>query len=152
MNMMRSKQLFITAGISFFVCMGFIVQNVDASSKTYPDDGIWEDTFSNGLSLIVTNCKVKGGEIALNQELSQISYNFAQKNHEAYAYQSFFFFSAWKYFSPQNHLSRETKFGGNDIFRIKSIDNEYAERSSKAILFAYVVHHFRFKFDIDPDD
>jgi outer membrane protein assembly factor BamB len=132
--------------------MGLMVQYTEAGFHTYPSDGIWEDTFENSSSINLTNCVVKGGEIVLDQKLSQISYNFAaQKNHEAYAYQSIFFFPLWKLFSPSSHLPSETQFGSNDIYRIKNHDNEYAERSSRGILFSDVVHHFRFKVDIDPD-
>ncbi|HWR28085.1 MAG TPA: PQQ-binding-like beta-propeller repeat protein, partial [Candidatus Thermoplasmatota archaeon] len=39
----------------------------------------------------------------------------------------------------------------NDIYRLKYADKEYAERSSRGPFFSYVVQHFRFKVDIDPD-
>jgi outer membrane protein assembly factor BamB len=128
-----------------------MVQYTEAGFHTYPSDGIWEDTFENSSSVKLTNCVVKGGEIILDQEESQISYNFAQTDHEAYAYQSFFFFPNWKFLSPSSHFSSETQFGSNDIYRIKNHDKEYAERSSKGFLFSYVIHHFRFKVDIDPE-
>lgn len=152
MQIMRSIQLLITVGISIFLLIGFIIPNASAKAKAYAEDGIWEDTFEDKDNVTcIKNCDVKGGEIVLNSDLSPIiSYNFAQKNHEAYAYQSFFFFPRLKYFSPQNHLNREIKFGSNDIYKIKYNDTEYAERSSRGILFSYVIHHFRFKVDIDP--
>ena len=152
MHIMRSIHTLITLGISTFLLMGLLVHYTEAGYQTYPDDGIWEDTFEDRSNVTLTNCDVIGGEIVLNQTLSQISYNFtAQKNHEAYAYQSFFFFPRWKYYSPQRHLGSETKFGSNDIYKIKNLDQNYAERSSRGILFSDVVHHFRFKIDIDPE-
>ncbi len=152
MHIMRSIPTLSTLGISFLLLIGFFIPHVISDPIVYSDDGIWEDSFDNSSSVDVTNCVVQGGEIVLNQTLSQISYNFAtQKNHEAYAFQSFFFFPIWKYYSPQRHLGRETKFGINDIYKIKNFDQDYAERSSKGFLFSYVVHHFRFKIDIDPE-
>ena len=151
MQNMRSMQLFITVGLSFFFFFGGIIENTQAGFITYPDDGIWEDTFNNSTSVKLTNCEVKGGEIVLAQELSQVSYNFAQKDHEAYAFNPKLFIPFFDWFFPQPQLGLETQFGSNDIFRIKNIDKEYASRSSRGWLFSSVMHHFRFKVDIDSD-
>lgn len=150
MQMNRSMNLLITVGLSIFLLIGFIVPNTLAAVNTYPDDGIWEDSFTDASGVTLKNCTVKPGEIVLNQEFSQIAYDFSKtnQNHQAYAYQTFFFIPAWRYFSPANHINREIKFGANDLFRIKQLDQEYAERTS-SIIKPYVVHHFRFKIDID---
>lgn len=148
----RSMNLLLTVGISILLLLGFIVPNVPAAVNRYPDDGIWEDSFTDATGVILKNCSVKPGEIILNQEYSQISYDFAKtnQNHQAYAYQTFFFIPLWRYLSPNTHLSKEIKFGANDLFRIKQIDQEYAERTS-SIIKPYVVHHYRFKIDIDEE-
>jgi hypothetical protein len=152
MHNMRSVHTLITLGISSILLLGFFMPTSVATPNIYPEDGIWEDSFEDESNVTLTNCVISGGEIVLNQEKSQVSYNFAaQNNHEAYAYQSIFFFPLWKYFSPSSHLSKEIKFGQNDIYRIKYLDNSYAERSSSGMLFSYVIQHFRFKIDIDPD-
>ena len=152
MSIMRSLHTPITLGISTLLLLGLVVQYTEASSQVYPTDGIWEDTFDDRADVTLTNCDVLGGAIVLNTTLSEVSYNFdAQKNHQAYAFQSFFFFPLWKYYSPQRHLTSETKIGSNDLYKIKALDQDYAERSSKGFLFSYVAHHFRFKIDIDPE-
>jgi hypothetical protein len=69
MQNMRSMQLFITVGLSFFFFFGGIIENTQAGFITYPDDGIWEDTFNNSTSVKLTNCEVKGGEIVLAHQL-----------------------------------------------------------------------------------
>ncbi len=152
MQMNRSMKLFITVGISLFLLFEFIVPNALSAVNKYPDDGIWEDSFTDATGVTLKNCTLKSGEIILDQEFSQISYNFAKtnQNHQAYAYQTFFFIPLWRYLSPSNHLSKEIKFGANDVFRIKQIDQEYAERTS-SIIKPYVVHHFRMKIDIDEE-
>jgi len=150
MQKIRSMNLLITVGIIIFLMIGFIVPNVGASFVTYPTDGIWEDTFNNASSVNLTNCVVKGGEIVLDQEFSQIPYNFAQKNHEAYAYQSFFFFPLGKLFSPNNHLRFELKLGDNDRSYMSTIDDRYSDRSSSTLR-VYIIYHFRFKIDIDAE-
>jgi outer membrane protein assembly factor BamB len=151
MHRMRFIHTLLTLGISSLFFTGLFVYSSHAGFQTYPDDGIWEDTFEDSGSVTLANCVVKGGEIILDQELSQISYNFNQKNQLAYAYQSFLFFPLWKYFSPKRHIPSEVQFASNDIYKIKNIDDYYAERSSKGILFSYVAHHFRFKINMDPD-
>lgn len=152
MQMNRSMNLLLTVGISIFLLLGFIVPQGLAAVIRYPDDGIWEDSFTDASGVILKNCTVKSGEVILNQEFSQISYDFAKanQNHQAYAYQTFFFIPLWRYLAPTNHLSKEIKFGANDLFRIKQIDQEYAERTS-SIIKRCVVHHFRFKIDIDAE-
>jgi eukaryotic-like serine/threonine-protein kinase len=151
MQNMRSMQLFITVGLSFFFFFGGIVQNTQAGFIIYPDDGIWEDTFDNSSSVKLTNCEVKGGEIVLTEEESEISYNFTQKDHEFYVYNPLLYIPFLNWFFPQPQLSKETKLGGNDIYKIKNIDQKYAERSSRGRLFSSVFHHFRFKINIDAD-
>jgi outer membrane protein assembly factor BamB len=151
MHRMRFIHTLLTLGISSLFLTGLFVYSSHAGFQTYPDDGIWEDTFDDNDSVTLTNCAVKGGEIVLDQELSQISYNFNQNNQLAYAFQSFFFFPLWKYFSPKRHIPSEVQFASNDVYKIKNIDDYYAERSSKGILFSYVAHHFRFKVGLDPD-
>lgn len=152
MHKMRLIHTPITLGISFILLIGFFVPHAVSAANIYSKDGIWEDSFEDKNNVTLSNCHVEGGEIVLNQTLSQISYNFAaQNNHEASAYQFPFFFPLWKFFSPTSPRPGEVKFGGNDIYRLKYIDKDYAERSSKGVLFSYVVHHFRFKVDIDPE-
>jgi outer membrane protein assembly factor BamB len=150
MKSMRSMNLSLTLGIICVLLMGFIVPNAGAGFVTYPSDGIWEDTFNDMLSVKLTNCVWKSGEIVLKQEFSQIPYTFAQKNNEAYAYQSFFFFPIGRLFSPNNHQRFELKLGDNDRSYMSTIDNQYSERSSSAFR-AYIVYHFRFKIDIDTE-
>jgi PQQ-like domain len=150
MSIMRSLPTLITLGISTLLLMGLVLPPAEASSQVYPDN-IWEDTFDDSTDVTLSNCDIVGGAIVLNQTLSQVSYNFAaQQNHEAYAFRSSFFFPLWKYYSPQRHLGSETRFGSNDIYKIKAFDQDYAERSSKGFFFSDVAHHFRFKIDIDP--
>ncbi len=151
MCIMRSIHTLITLGISTCLLMGLLVHYTEADYRTYPDDGIWEDTFDNSSSVDLTNCVVQGGEITLKKEASQLSYNFTQSTHEAYASQSFFFFPFLKYYSPQKHQGREVKFDTNDVYRLKKLDNNFAVRTSSTRLYSYVIHHFRFKVDIDPE-
>ncbi|PNX53248.1 MAG: hypothetical protein BV458_05470 [Thermoplasmata archaeon M9B2D] len=150
MQMKRSIKLFCTVLSIFFLGIGGIVSGAQASSITYPSDGIWEDTFKDNRSVNLTYCVVKNNEIVLAQEISNISYNFNQSNHKAYAYQSFFFFPIGNFFSPKTHLFREIEFGRNDIIRIQDVDNDYANRSSSSIQ-RYVVHHFRFQIDLSAE-
>ncbi len=150
MQTKHSISLFCTIWIIFLLIIGLIVPSVPSSSITYPTDGIWEDTFNDDRSVDLTYCVVKNNEIILNQTTSRESYNFTQSNHKAYAYQSFFFFPVGNFFSPKTHLFREIEFGRNDIFRIRDIDNDYANRSSSSIQ-RYVVHHFRFKIDLSAE-
>ena len=67
MHIMRSIHTLITLGISTFLLMGLLVHYTEAGSQTYPDDGIWEDTFDNSSSVDLTNCVVQGGEIVLEE-------------------------------------------------------------------------------------
>jgi outer membrane protein assembly factor BamB len=150
MQKIRSMNLLITIGIIISLMIGFIVPTIPAGFVTYPTDGIWEDTFNNEASLKLTNCVVKGGEIVLDQEFSQIPYNLAQKNNDAYAYQSFFFFPLGRLFSPNNHLRYEVKLGDNDRSYMSTVDDRYSDRSS-TMLRVYVIYHFRFKIDIDSE-
>lgn len=147
MQTMRSMSKSITFGIIIFLVIGFVLPSTTMAATVYPTDGVWEDTFDNKENVTTTNCDVKAGEIVLNQEVSLIPYNFTQKDHEAYVYQSFFFLPIAKFFAPKNHLSREVKLGSNDIYKLKKIDQEYAARSSSTIQ-KYIIQHFRFKIDI----
>ncbi|HIH00123.1 MAG TPA: PQQ-binding-like beta-propeller repeat protein [Thermoplasmata archaeon] len=152
MCIMRSIHTLITLGISTVLLMGLVVQYTEAGSQTYPDDGVWEDTFDNSSSVGTSNCIVQGGEIVLEKEAIQItSYNFTQSSHDAYAFQSFFFFPLLKYYSPQKHLGKEIEFGSNDLFRLKKLDTDFAVRTGSNRLNSYVAQHFRFKVDVDPE-
>ena len=154
MHRMRFIHTLLILGISSLFLTGLFVYSSHAGFQTYPDDGIWEDTFEDSGSVTVKNCIVKGGEIILNQEQIEKSYNFTDfrhKNHAAYTYQSFLFFPLWKSFSPQRHLSSEVEFSPASYNYISKIDQYYANRSSKNLLFSHVIQHFRFKIDFDPD-
>lgn len=152
MQIKRSIQVVCTTGIVFLLLMGFLIPETRASAHTIPDDGIWEDTFSDNSSVSLKNCVVKSNHIVLEQEVSAIPYNFTQtqKNHKAYAYQTLFFIPKAYFFSPKNYLNREVPFGLNDLIKIRHVDNQYANRSSSYIQ-RVVVQHFRFHVDVSAD-
>ncbi len=51
MHIMRSIHTLITLGISTFLLMGLLVNYTEAGFQTYPDDGVWEDTFGDRTSV-----------------------------------------------------------------------------------------------------
>jgi outer membrane protein assembly factor BamB len=137
--------LSITGGIIIFLMIGFIVPSTVAIAKTYPDDGVWEDTFEDSTNLKLTGCNLVNGTIELKKGTSHFTYNFADTlSHYAYAYQAFLFFPIGKTFSPTSHLSKEAIFEGNDINKIKGLDQSSATRSA-TYLKRFVIQHFRFK-------
>jgi outer membrane protein assembly factor BamB len=149
MQTTRPMNLLIVGGIIIVLMMGFIVPNSIADIITYPDDGVWEDTFDDNSALLLKNCEVKNKEIVLKQGATQIQYNFLeQSDHSFYVYTTFFFLPATKLFSPERHLGREYQLGGKDIDNIETINKVYTSRSSFTIR-RVIVHHFRFHVDLD---
>jgi len=148
---MRSMYLSITVGIIISLMIGFIVPSAVAMVKTYPDDGIWEDTFEDSTNLNLPGCNLVNGGIELKKGISHFMYNFSDKLlHYAYAYQTFLFFPIGKTFSPKSHLSMEAIFEGNDINKIKRLDQLSATRST-TILKRFVIQHFRFQLNSAAD-
>ncbi len=151
MQKMHSMNLSITVGIIIFLMMGFIVPSSVAVIKVYPDDGIWEDTFDDSTNLYLPGCNRVNGAIELKKGTSHFNYTFADTLlHNAYAYQTFLFFPIGKTYSPTSHLSKEAKFEGNDINKIKGLDQLSATRST-TILKRYVIQHFRFQLNSAAD-
>jgi len=151
MRTTRSMNLSITGGIIIFLMIGFIVPSTVAIVKTYPDDGVWEDTFKDSTNLKLTDCNLVNGSIELKKGLSHFSYNFADTlSHYAYAYQALLFLPIGKTFSPTSHLSKETIFDGNDINKIKELDQLSATRSATYGK-RFVIQHFRFQLNNAAD-
>lgn len=151
MKTMRLMNRVLVGGIIVSLMVGFIVPSSLAAASTYPDDGVWEDTFDDTTGLLLMNCEVKNKEIVLKQDASQAAYDFAkQTTHRAYAYRFFFFLPLTKLFSPGTHIDQETPLGKNDIINLKRVDQDYASRSSSTFR-RVVVHHFRFYVDIDEE-
>ncbi|MCX6664285.1 MAG: PQQ-binding-like beta-propeller repeat protein [Euryarchaeota archaeon] len=145
MHTTHSMNLSITGGIIMILVIGFIVPSTVAIAKTYPDDGVWEDTFEDSTNLKLTGCNFVNGTIELKKGTSHFTYNFADTlSHYAYAYQAFLFLPIGKTFSPTSHLSKEAIFEGNDINKIKRLDQLSATRSA-TYLKRFVIQHFRFK-------
>jgi len=151
MQTIRSMNLSITGGIIIFLMIGFIVPGSVAIAKVYPDDGVWEDTFEDSTNLNLHGCNLVNDAIELKKGTSHFTYNFADKLiHYAYAYQAFLFFPIGKTFSPTTHLSNEIIFEGNDINKIKGLDQFSATRSA-TLLKRYVIQHFRFQLNSAAD-
>ena len=147
----RSMSLSITGGVSIFLMIGFIIPNVVAIVKTYPDDGVWEDTFTDSTNLKLTGCNLVNGMIELKKGSNHFTYNFADTlSHYAYAYQSLLFIPIGKTFSPTSHLPYEIIFDGNDINNIKGFDQLSTTRST-TYLKRFVIQHFRFQLNNAAD-
>jgi outer membrane protein assembly factor BamB len=151
MHTTRSMNLLITGGIIIFLMIGFIVPSTVAIVKTYPDDGVWEDSFEDSTNLNLPGCNLVNSAIELKKGTSHFTYNFADKLlHYAYAYQAVLFFPIGKTFSPTSHLSKEAIFEGNDINKIKGLDQLSATRSATYGK-RFVIQHFRFKLNSAAD-
>ena len=147
MHTKHLMNLSITGGIIIFLMIGFIVPSAMAGAKTYPDDGVWEDTFKDSTNLNLPGCNLVNEAIELKKGTSHFTYNFADTlSHYAYAYQAFLFFPIGKTYSPISHQSKEAIFEGNDINKIKGLDQLSATRST-TILKRNVIQHFRFQLN-----
>jgi outer membrane protein assembly factor BamB len=143
--------LLITAGISIFLMIGFIVPNTIANTKTYPYDGVWEDTFQDSTNLSLTRCNRVNGTIELNKSSTPYTYNFADKSsHYAYAYQAFLFLPWAKIFSPTSQIWYNGTFKEIDINKIKYNDQFSAARSG-TYLKRFVIQRFRFQLNSAAD-
>lgn len=114
MHATRPVNPLLFGGVVLFLLIGFIVPSSLAAPKVYPGDHVWEDTFddNSGVVFKTNNIWVKDNEIILKQTQSKMTYDFArQSTHKAYAYPFYFFFPFIKYFSPENHLDKETPLG-----------------------------------------
>jgi outer membrane protein assembly factor BamB len=152
MQIKHSIHVVCTAGIILLLMLGFIIPETRASAHIYPDDGIWEDTFSDSSSVDLSNCIVKDDQIVLKQEPSKLNYNFSQRpqmNHKAYAYRKFFFFPFGSFLTQKTPDPR-SEFEDNYYDYIRKVNHLYAYSSAFSPIKS-VVHHFRFHVDIDTE-
>ncbi|UCD14704.1 MAG: PQQ-binding-like beta-propeller repeat protein [Thermoplasmatales archaeon] len=151
---MSAKQMVkksIILGIIFATFIGLIFSNASASVETDPADGVWTDDFDDDKDVTLTNCHVDNGTVKLNKAINEVPYDFADgKSHKAYSYVTPFFRN---FYPPKLHIifKNEHKLGEwtGELGKIKTRGNGAFKYSSEQGLGNYVVHHFRFKIDVD---
>ena len=112
------------------------------------DDGIWTDTFLDDGNVMLAHCEVSDGSIILKEESSNQTYDFANAvDNTAYSYKTPFFMV---FLPPNFHIPLEEKFTNIGYAKIKQKDGDTVT-SEGSLLKKVVVHHFRFKINLDPD-
>ena len=156
---MQSKHFvkrLIIVGTIFLITLGFVIPSSVLSAPPTPDpeDGIWSDSFDDPNTVDTDNCHVLNGTIVLEQSTNGRLYDFRESNHKAYSWVTnriSILLMQIGFFSPDSHIKLEYEFGRfTQRPKIKKQDNDYAERSS-GLANKCVVHHFRFKLDVDAD-
>jgi len=152
MHIKHSTKKSIILGIIFLTAIGLTLPNIIASVETDPVDGVWMDNFENDDDVNLTDCTIENGAIVLNRSINEITYDFADgRSHKAYGYVAPFFLPLL-FSAPDSHIRWEDEFNEyTDLEYIKTLNGEYAERSSEGLR-RYVVHHFRFKLDAKAED
>lgn len=145
----------ITVGILLMMIVGLLLPSISASIETDSGDGFWLDNFDYSSNeearenLILTNCSIYNGSVMFNRSTEGLTYKIDGSSHKAYSYPTSFFIPF--FFSPNNHIRFEDQFENYlEYPGIKSLDNKYADRSSKGFK-KQVVQHFRFKLASDEE-
>jgi len=153
---MRINHLFkrtIILSIIFFIIIGFTMPSLSAlSSVTYnAEDGFWTDTFSDNENITLTNCiwDEDGEYIRLEKEVGGRTYNLTSGDHIATKFTTFHRLLVY-FFNPTTHLPTESPFSAVSLAKMKFDDGKTADKASDTLK-RYVVHHFRFKLNVDAD-
>lgn len=139
--------------IIFLTYLGLILPSSVAYIETDPDDGVWFDNFDDYGTVDPTNCYVDidNSTIELNKTTNEIEIDFTDDNsHKAYSYVTPRYF-LWRLFPPRFNILREHKLRTwpPEISLIKYKDYDPYPYSSDRGRGNYVIHHFRFKLDIE---
>ncbi len=150
---MHTKQLIIKSIILvviFLVYLGLIFPSAVAIVDKDGDDGIWVDHFDDKSGVNLTNCIVDNGTVILSKTTNEVTHDFTDTvAHRAYSYVTPYF---WKFYPPKIHIIREHRLleWTEEIDKIEDKDFSPYPYSSERGRGTIVVHHFRFKININP--
>jgi len=109
------------------------------------------DHFDDSSGVNLTNCIIDNGTVILSKTTNEVTRDFTDTAaHRAYSYVTPYF---WKFYPPKIHIIREHRLQEwtEEIDKIEDQDFSPYQYSSERGRGTYVVHHFRFKIDINPE-